>query len=118
MFLYKITTVDVSDPAHAFETLTDACELGGFVVDLRITSYRKEVTVVKVNNIRHYSKDRRMGGGDWRRFNDLVNDWLDGEGMEADVQSSSFLIRAQGRRRVTYKGGDYHGIVSKWRDCA
>lgn len=58
-----------------------------------------------------------MNKGSWIDFNHFVNDWLDDEGLEADVRSSSFKLRVGRLRRMGFDPKDYEGKRARWMQC-
>jgi hypothetical protein len=75
---------------------------------------------------RKHARHRFLEGLDWCSFNDMVNDLLDGLGMEADVRSSTCRVRKGGQRRIAYgmsvgpfghAGWEPDGDVTEYLDC-
>ncbi len=75
---------------------------------------------------RRHVRRHFLEGLDWCSFNDMVNDLLDGLGVEADVRSSTCRVRKGGKRRISYgmvvgvfghAGWAPDGEVTEYLDC-
>lgn len=68
-----------------------------------------------VTELLHHGK--AMNKSSWIDFNHFVNDWLDEEGLSAQVRSSSFRLREGKLRRMGFDPKDYAGKRARWIQC-
>jgi hypothetical protein len=63
---------------------------------------------------RKHPKNKILEGADWVEFNDLLNDVMDANNIEANIQSSAVIIRKGRLRRIHYDAQNFVGNAWQW----
>lgn len=111
-----------------YDALHDAIHSSRFVAALARPNGLKtiKITKVRLDKAKAYCgnhakacegdpnrKHRRasfLEGADWVEFNDLVNDVLDEQDVEANVDTTVCILRKGRKRRVRYESSTFRGI--------
>jgi hypothetical protein len=125
-FLYQISVITEGGKLFGIDELIWKLSDKGFIIEFVQITRKKNtkgvLELIEFNSIyKEYDDETDQRGeftlnsDDWIIFNNVVNDWADGTGLNISVKSATFVIRTRNKRRVSFVAGDYHGAETEWR---